>query len=380
MKQWQLWLMLCFILSDPCWLSVHCFRSLWSGWTGFRPRMGCVRYCSSLRWLTYLTFDLKIKTWMQESQSPDTATQREVQKRLEELNQYPDFNNYLIYVLTKMTDQDDATRSLSGLILKNNVKAHFNKFPTEVAVFIKAECLSAVGDPSPLIRATVSQVHQTHLSHGCVSTQVGILITTIASRGELVNWQELLPSLCAMLDSDNCKSFKTRPTLSLIDVLLSDTMCEGAFGALQKICEDSAEILDSDNLNRPLNVLIPKFLTFFRHSNPKIRSHAIACVNQFIIGRSQALMLHIDEFIQNLFYLANDDDPEVRKNVCRAIVMLLEVRFGSKSKIEKLKFLSRFAWTDWFPRWTQSLTTCCREPRSVLQARSFQLHRSSNTF
>ena len=113
----------------------------------------------------YLTFDLKIKTWMQESQSPDTATQREVQKRLEELNQYPDFNNYLIYVLTKMTDQDDATRSLSGLILKNNVKAHFNKFPTEVAVFIKAECLSAVGDPSPLIRATVSQVHQTHLSH-----------------------------------------------------------------------------------------------------------------------------------------------------------------------------------------------------------------------
>ena len=77
---------------------------------------------------------------------------------------------------------------MSGLILKNNVKAHFNKFPTEVcritfspllsshlltsphltptpqvAVFIKAECLSAVGDPSPLIQATV-----------------GILITTIA--------------------------------------------------------------------------------------------------------------------------------------------------------------------------------------------------------
>ena len=52
-----------------------------------------------------------------------------------------------------------------------------------------------------------------------------------------------------------------------------------------------------------------------------------ACVNQFIIGRSQALMLHIDDFIQNLFYLANDDDPEVRKNICRAIVMLLEVMY-----------------------------------------------------
>ena len=49
-------------------------------------------------------------------------------------------------------------------------------------------------------------------------------------------------------------------------------------------------------------------------------------MNQFIIGRSQALMVHIDEFIQNLFFLASDEDPEVRKNVCRAIVMLLEVR------------------------------------------------------
>ncbi len=57
-------------------------------------------------------------------------------------------------------------------------------------------------------------------------------------------------------------------------------------------------MLDSDALNRPLNILIPKFLQFFKHTSPKIRSHAIACVNQFIIGRSQALMVNIDTFIQ----------------------------------------------------------------------------------
>jgi len=28
------------------------------------------------------------------------------------------------------------------------------------------------------------------------------------------------------------------------------------------------------------------------------RSHAIACVNPFIIGRSQALMAHVDSFIE----------------------------------------------------------------------------------
>lgn len=36
--------------------------------------------------------------------------------------------------------------------------------------------------------------------------------------------------------------------------------------------------------------------------------------------------LTIPYIFQNLFHVAVDDDPEVRKNVCRALVMLLEVR------------------------------------------------------
>ncbi|KAF5289606.1 hypothetical protein FQR65_LT11797 [Abscondita terminalis] len=160
-----------------------------------------------------------------------------------------------------------------------------------VTNFIKQECLQAVGDPSPLIRATV-----------------GILITTIASKGELTTWPELLPALCNMLDSQDYN------------------VCEGAFGALQKICEESAESLDSDNVQRPLDLLIPKFLQFFSHSSSKIRSYAIGCISQFIIQRSQVLMLHVDSFLTNLFLVATDNDAEVRKNVCRAFVLLLEVR------------------------------------------------------
>uniref|UniRef100_A0A8C2FV58 Transportin 1 n=1 Tax=Cyprinus carpio TaxID=7962 RepID=A0A8C2FV58_CYPCA len=200
---------------------------------------------------------------LKESQSPDTSTQRSVQQKLEQLNQYPDFNNYLIFVLTKLKTEDEPTRSLSGLILKNNVKSHYQNFPNGVSDFIKNECLQNIGDSSPLIRATV-----------------GILITTIASKGELQNWPELLPKLCLLLDSEDYNT------------------CEGAFGALQKICEDSAEILDSDMLDRPLNVMIPKFLQFFKHNSPKIRKLS----------------------------LFSDEEPEVRKNVCRALVMLLEVR------------------------------------------------------
>lgn len=233
----------------------------------------------------------EILTLLRESQSPDTATQRAVQQKLEELNKFPDFNNYLMFVLTKLTTEDEPTRSLSGLILKNNVKTHYTNLQQSVTNYIKTECLQAVGDPSPLIRATV-----------------GILITTVASKGDLASWPELLPALCNMLDSTDYN------------------VCEGAFGALQKICEDSAEALDADTTNRPLDILIPKFLQFFNHSSSKIRSYAIGCVNQFIIQRSQALMFHIDSFLQNLFHVATDDDAEVRKNVCRALVMLLEVR------------------------------------------------------
>lgn len=70
------------------------------------------------------------------------------------------------------------------------------------------------------------------------------------------------------------------------------------------------------------------------------------------MSRTQALMIHIDAFLQvnftfslhlfillstfklvfcfksikGLMHLAADDDAEVRKNVCRALVMLLDVR------------------------------------------------------
>ncbi|XP_043646591.1 transportin-1-like isoform X2 [Drosophila teissieri] len=226
---------------------------------------------------------------LKDSQSPDTATQLAVQV-LEEFNCYPDFNNYLVYVLTKLKTEDEATRSMSGLILKNNILEQSTTLQPEFVEYIKHECLQAVGDSSPLIRSTV-----------------GILITTIASNGGLHNWPQLLPSLCEMLDNQDYN------------------VCEGAFSALQKICEDFAEILDSAALNRPLNIMIPKFLEYFKHNSPKIRSHAIACISQLIINRSPALLLSIDSLIRNLLHVSSDDDPVVRKNVCHALVCLVQV-------------------------------------------------------
>jgi len=63
---------------------------------------------------------------------------------------------------------------------------HYDKLPPEVLNFIRQACLGSIGDPSPLIRATI-----------------GILITTMVARGGLENWRDLLPTLCQLLDSND---------------------------------------------------------------------------------------------------------------------------------------------------------------------------------
>ena len=82
--------------------------------------------------------------------------------------------------------EDEPTRAIAGLILKNNVKVYYASFPAEIKSFIKQEAIQAIGDPSPLIRATA-----------------GTLISTIAMRGELAGWPELLPTLCHFIDDPN---------------------------------------------------------------------------------------------------------------------------------------------------------------------------------
>ncbi|KAJ1986624.1 hypothetical protein H4R33_003253 [Dimargaris cristalligena] len=213
-------------------------------------------------------------------------------QKLEELNRVPDYNNYLIYVLTQLPQESAETRAVAGLLLKNNVRLHFPEITPPVLEYIKVHCLEALGDSDAMVRGTV-----------------GTLITTIVSRGGIAAWPQVLPRLMELLDHSNYN------------------VVEGAFGALQKICEDSAAELDNEvDGTQPLEFMIPKFIQYTDSPQPKLRVLALSCINQFILGRPNALMVHIDAFMQALFKRASDDRPEVRKNVCQAMVMLLESR------------------------------------------------------
>lgn len=140
------------------------------------------------------------------------------------------------------------------------------------------------------------------------------LISTIASRHkgvELANWKELLPRLASMLDEAD---------LNVVD---------GALNALSKICEEATEALDTDELGRPLNVLLPKLLTFFAHPQEAFRRYALGSINQFLVDIPNALNVIMDQYLQGLFALAaNDTAVEIRKRVCQAFVMLCDRRLA----------------------------------------------------
>ncbi|GAA5797479.1 armadillo-type protein [Helicostylum pulchrum] len=218
-----------------------------------------------------------------------SADGHNVQERLEYFNKIPDYNNYLVYILTQMPQEDQYIRSVAGLTLKNNIRSHFPTIPAEVLAYVKDCCLVHIGDSG-------------------VGKPVSLVIAAIVARGNIQNWPQVLQVLLEKLDDPN------------------PVLVENAFSTFQKICEDSSRDLDSViNGVKPLEYMIPKFIAFFDHPNPKVRLNAISCTSQFITLRSEPLMTRVNEFLVALFQRATDDDVEVRKVVCQSLVGLLEI-------------------------------------------------------
>ena len=77
---------------------------------------------------------------------------------------------------------------------------------------------------------------------------------------------------------------------------------------------------------RPLDFMIPKFITMMGHQSHKVRIHALVCLNSFIPSQTPSFSANIDAFIAALFSRASDSEPEVRQHVCSALVKLLASR------------------------------------------------------
>eukprot|EP00962_Isochrysis_galbana_P042543 scaffold15964_cov135-Isochrysis_galbana.AAC.8 len=120
---------------------------------------------------------------------------------------------------------------MAGLVLKNNVKEHWDEMHPSVQAYVKQGVLACVGLPEPYLRQTA-----------------GTCVTTIAYTAGLASWTELVPTLLGMLEGAAAGG--------------AHDAAEGAIAALSKVCEDSCEALATQPESQPmlgplLSTLIP---------------------------------------------------------------------------------------------------------------------------
>jgi len=217
----------------------------------------------------------------------------------------PDINNYLTYLFSSSQIppglnynpvEYHAVRSAAAVMLKNNIRMGYKSIPPESMVLVRSSVPLALQDKNASIRSLAGNV-----------------ITEIVTRGGILGWPQLLPELLALIGNDSG--------------VVTPEAQEGSMAALSKICEDNKKMLDKDyGGQRPLAFIIPKLIAFTADEKPKIRSLALGSINVFIPQKPQALLVSLDDLLNRLFQLANDPSSDVRRQVCRAFVQIVEIR------------------------------------------------------
>lgn len=229
-----------------------------------------------------------------EQQISPASDKSQIWNQLQHYSQFPDFNNYLAFILSRAQTKSVEVRQAAGLLLKNNLKNAYTSMPMANKEFIKSELLPCLGAGDRQIRSTA-----------------GTIISVLAQLGGVTSWPELLNTLVKCLDSNDLNHM------------------EGAMDALSKICEDIPQVLDSETAGsseRPINIFLPRLFQLFQSPHASLRKLSLGSVNQYIMLMPSVLYISMDKFLQGLFVLANDPNAEVRKLVCAAFVQLIEVR------------------------------------------------------
>ncbi|KAI3914033.1 hypothetical protein MKW98_010845 [Papaver atlanticum] len=214
-------------------------------------------------------------------------------QQLQHFSQFPDFSNYLAFIIARAQGTSVEIRQAAGLLLKNNLRTAFKSMSPSFQQYIKSEMLHSLGASDRHIRSTV-----------------GTVISVVIQQGGIIGWPELLQALLQCLDSNDLHHM------------------EGAMDALSKICEDIPQELDSEIpgiAEHPITVFLPRLYQLFQSPHATLRKLALGSVNQFIMLMPTALLLSMDQYLQGLFGLAQDPAADVRKLVCSALVQLVEV-------------------------------------------------------
>jgi transportin-1 len=211
-------------------------------------------------------------------------------RQLNGLKRNPGFLRYLSFIFNCSTGGVSLQiRCVAGLYLKTGLK---KCQITNDLMAIRSEALARIADPIKPIRKTASSI-----------------ITCIVKRCQLKTWPQLLPKIVPLLASRNANE------------------CFGAFDILSKLCEDIPDQLDSDDVGRPLNTIVPMLIRMTQtHSSDIVRSLSLDCINYLIPNMPAAMDVNFQHLLGAISKVSADKSPEVRRRVCESINLLMEVR------------------------------------------------------
>ncbi|KAL2822343.1 armadillo-type protein [Aspergillus cavernicola] len=235
--------------------------------------------------------------------SYDNAAQKQAEQMLVQATSSPDYVNYITFLfctpqkpqnLNMQPSEYGLVRVAAAMNLKMKIHIAYNTIPQQSLAYIRSATLLGLRDDNAQVR-----------------NSAGIVITELISTAGLLAWPEVLHELLALVENPSGD--------------VAALTREAAMSALSKVCEDNRKVLEREYSGQcPLDVIIPKLLTFSSSEIPRIREHALKSILIFLPHRPKALIASMDVFLSHLFQLANDNSVEVQRTVCQAFAQLVD--------------------------------------------------------
>uniref|UniRef100_A0A6U4NCF6 Importin N-terminal domain-containing protein n=1 Tax=Hemiselmis andersenii TaxID=464988 RepID=A0A6U4NCF6_HEMAN len=223
----------------------------------------------------------------------------------------PDFGCYMLLVFCKMPEAPMQLRQLAGLELKNTIRLQHHKMDPNVLTFVRQSIIDVLGAEERRSRMIAAQI-----------------ITTLLSIVTLDAWPELIPGIIAKLDAQGTGG------------------SQGAMAAMILVCEDHNNALCSQQHADTLAAILAKLMAQMQSSDAEFRAGAIRCVKHFILRLPNALVVNLPAFLNGLLALHKDASPEVRKEMCQSLCLLVEVKADFLADPQICQFVIEFLlWT-----------------------------------
>ena len=262
-------------------------------------------------------------------------------------------------------------RQIAGYLLKNNINSppYLVSNPlkrcsltTSTTQEVQNCLLTSLQDPDNEIRKTASTVISSAISNSIItleswpnllnfisSSLTGVNNNSFPFHGALLTILKISQDSPNKLDTDTLN----RPLNQLVPILLNlfthnipavrkraiqtiqsyveifphalAVNIEHVISNLGKLASDQSSGVRQE-VNRPLNQLVPILLNLFTHNIPAVRKRAIQTIQSYVEIFPHALAVNIEHVISNLGKLASDQSSGVRQEVATTIVHLLDLR------------------------------------------------------